>query len=165
MISHLAQTGSAIKSRRTELGLSQSQLAKMAGLTRQTISGLENGTLNDLGFNRVCAVLNVIGLNPGTYPAGLRSNKRALQMAAGTASVSYRQALSPVVLAHTFATGTLPENVVAQVATLLDEAPFPLLVMAVEEAAEQEHVAPQLVWKNIARMSGALGLYRHGVFK
>ena len=49
----LSDIGHAVRTRRTELGLSQVQLARLSGLSRQTLVGLENGTLNDLGINRV----------------------------------------------------------------------------------------------------------------
>jgi transcriptional regulator with XRE-family HTH domain len=165
MISHLAQVGGSIKERRAALGLSQALLAKLSGLTRQTISGLESGKLKDLGFNRVCQVMNVIGLSPGEPSVGARSAKKALWMAANTANVSYKSEFSPEDLSRTLATGDLPHEFIAQVAKLLEEAPIPLLVMAVEEAASKEQVAPQVIWKNIAAMADRLGLVRHDLFK
>lgn len=164
MITHLAQMGGSIKARRAELGLSQSLLAKLSGLTRQTINGLENGSLNDLGFNRLCQVMTVLGLTPGMPSVGPRSAKKALWMAASTANVSYKTQLTSADLAHTLATGNLPQQFIPQVAKLLEEAPVPLLVMAVEEAASQERVPPQLVWKNIAAIGERLGLVRDGLF-
>ena len=44
--------GKAVRNRRKDLGLSQQQLAHLSGLSRQTLVGLENGTLHDLGINR-----------------------------------------------------------------------------------------------------------------
>ncbi len=165
MISHLAQVGDSIKERRSELGLSQALLAKLSGLTRQTINGLESGKLKDLGFNRVCQVMNVIGLSPGMPSIGPRSAKEALWMAANTANVSYKREITPEQLAHILATGDLKREFIAHVATLLEEAPIPLLVMAVEEAAAKERVAPQTIWKNVASMADSLDLVRNGLFK
>jgi len=165
MISHLAQVGDSIKERRSELGLSQTLLAKLSGLTRQTINGLESGKLKDLGFNRVCQVMNVIGLSPGMPLIGPRSTKKALWMAANTANVSYKREIDPEQLAHILATGDLKREFIAHVATLLEEAPIPLLVMAVEEAAAKERVAPQTIWKNVASMADSLDLVRNGLFK
>lgn len=164
MISHLAQVGDSIRTRRSELGLSQSLLGQLSGLTRQTISGLESGKLKDLGFNRLCQVMNVIGLSPGTPSVGLKGANRALWMAANTANVSYKNQLTPEVLAQTLASGDLPEKFIPQVAKLLEEAPIPLLVMAVGEAASKGRVAPQVVWKNIATIGKTLGLVRPGLF-
>ncbi|WP_102944968.1 MULTISPECIES: helix-turn-helix transcriptional regulator [unclassified Stenotrophomonas] len=165
MISHLAQMGDSIKSRRSELGLSQALLAKMSGLTRQTISGLESGKLKDLGFNRVCQVLNIIGLSPGEPSTDSRKSKKGLWMAASTANVSYKNAVSPSELSHVFATGNVPHQFIAHVATLLEEAPLPLLVMAVEEAAAAEQVSPQVIWKNLASIYERLDLVRRGLFE
>jgi transcriptional regulator with XRE-family HTH domain len=165
MITHLAQMGGFIKARRAQLGLSQSLLAKLSGLTRQTISGLENGNLNDLGFNRLCQVLNVLGLTPGAPSLGPGSAKSALWMAANTANVSYKTPLSPRHLGRALATGDLPQQFIPHVAKFLEEAPIPLLVMAVEEAASEGHVAPQVVWKNIAALGNRFGLGREGLFQ
>jgi len=164
MFSHLSQLGSSIKARRSELGLSQAQLARMSGLTRQTISGLENGTINDLGFNRVCQVLNVLGLIPEVAPSGLRRNRQALEMAAGTASVSYREELTSDQLARVMATGAVPKKLLAPVVSLLDEAPISLLVMAVREAADVEHVAPKVIWNNLQALALSLGVSRQDIF-
>ncbi|MGH8036916.1 MAG: helix-turn-helix domain-containing protein [Stenotrophomonas sp.] len=165
MITHLAQIGGSIKARRSQLGLSQSLLAKLSGLTRQTISGLESGSLNDLGFNRLCQVMNVLGLTPGTPSLCPRNDKRALWMAANTANVSYKTPLSPGDLGQVLASGDLPQQFVPQVAKFLEEAPIPLLVVAVEEAASEGRVAPQLVWKNIAALGNRFGLVREGLFQ
>lgn len=165
VISHLAQVGDSIKERRTALGLSQALLAKLSGLTRQTISGLESGRLKDLGFNRVCQVMNVIGLSPGKPSIEPRSAKKALWMAANAANVSYKQEITAEELARILATGHLPRQFIGQIATLLEEAPIPLLVMAVEEAASKEDVSPQTIWKNVASMAGSLNLVRNGLFK
>lgn len=96
---------------------------------------------------------------------GPRSAKKALWMAANTANVSYKREISPEQLAYILATGDLKREFIAHVATLLEEAPIPLLVMAVEEAAAKERVAPQTIWKNVASMADSLDLVRNGLFK
>ena len=62
---NLIDIGHAVSARRAELGLTQAQLAHLSGLSRQTLVGLENGTLSDLGVNRVGQVLAVLGLDSG----------------------------------------------------------------------------------------------------
>jgi transcriptional regulator with XRE-family HTH domain len=61
--SPLANIGRAVRQRRLALGLTQTQLGRMSGLSRQVVCGLETGALAELGFNRVVAVLNILGLN------------------------------------------------------------------------------------------------------
>ena len=59
----LSNLGTIIRERREALGLTQSRLAQLSGLSRQTLVGLEAGALSDLGFNRVAQVLAVLGLD------------------------------------------------------------------------------------------------------
>lgn len=60
---NLIEIGHVVGARRAELGLTQAQLAHLSGLSRQTLVGLENGTLSDLGVNRVGQVMAVLGLD------------------------------------------------------------------------------------------------------
>jgi hypothetical protein len=47
---------------------------------------------------------------------------------------------------------------------VLDEAPVPLVVMAVEEAAANEGVAPRAVWRNVAMLARSLAVHRHSLW-
>lgn len=51
-----------IASRRKALRLSQSVLAKKAGVSRSTIDALENGRLGELGYSKVTRILASLGL-------------------------------------------------------------------------------------------------------
>lgn len=163
MTTNLANIGSAVRTRRDALGLSQQRLAHLSGLSRQTLSGLENGTLQDLGFNRVAQVLSLLGLNAPPPTTQARDRKHGLWMAAKTASVSYKRELDADTLAHALATGNVPDAFLAHVAKLLEEAPLPIVVMAVEETAHREQVKPQHVWRNVAKLAKDLELSRQDV--
>ena len=52
----------------------------------------------------------------------------------------------------------------AHVAHLLDEAPVPLVVMAVEEAAANEGVAQDAVWRNVTKLARSLAVHRQGLW-
>lgn len=154
---NLTQIGQAVRARRETLGLTQAQLAQLSGLSRQTLVGLENGALSDLGFQRVAQVLSVLGLDVSEPTTAAREKKRGLWMAAKTASVSYSSELAPEILGHALASGDVPEPFVAHLTHLLDEAPLPIIVMAVEEAASHEHVLPRQVWRNVAKLATQQG--------
>ena len=47
---------------------------------------------------------------------------------------------------------------------LLDEAPVPTVVMAVEEAAAQAHLPPRKVWRNVARLAQSLSVHRRALW-
>ena len=152
-----------MRERREALGLTQAQLAQLSGLSRQTLVGLENGTLSDLGFQRVGQVLSVLGLDVPVPTTTAREKKRGLWMAAKTASVSYSREMAPETLGRTLASGVVPRPFIAHLTHLLDEAPLPIIVMAVEEAALREHVAPRQVWRNVAKLARSLDVHREGL--
>ena len=102
---NLIEIGHVVGARRAELGLTQAQLAHLSGLSRQTLVGLENGTLSDLGVNRVGQVLAVLGLDSTQPDTQSRRKKRGLWMAAKTASVSYSRELAPETLEQALASG------------------------------------------------------------
>lgn len=53
--------GLTIKRLRKEKGLSQSDLASQLGMSRSTISSIENNTVAEIGIRKVEAILNVFG--------------------------------------------------------------------------------------------------------
>jgi len=163
-MSVLFDIGRAVRARRTELGMSQSQLAHLSGLSRQTVVGLEAGSLNDLGVNRVAQVTSVLGLEAARFSMQGRSKKRGLWMAAKTASVSYAHELAPETLGETLISGEVPPPFVPHLVHLLDEAPVPIVVMAVEEAAIHAHVPPKTVWRNVAKLAKSLSVHRRAMW-
>lgn len=156
---NLIDMGRIVRTRRAELGLSQVQLAHLSGLSRQTLVGLENGTLNDLGVNRAAQVLSVLGLDAPEPNTQARRKKRGLWMAAKNASVSYARELDPKTLGEALASGKVPAPFIPHVAHLLDETPVPVVVMAVEEAASAAHMPPRKVWRNVAKLAKSLSAH------
>ncbi|HEC55021.1 MAG TPA: helix-turn-helix domain-containing protein [Gammaproteobacteria bacterium] len=53
--------GLLIKNLRKSAGLSQSQLALRHGMSRATISGIENNTIPEVGIRKVAAILEGLG--------------------------------------------------------------------------------------------------------
>lgn len=50
----------SIKERREELGLSQEELSKRSGISRQTISNIENGKFNDVLTGTILSLANAM---------------------------------------------------------------------------------------------------------
>jgi len=161
---NLIDIGHIVRARRAELGLSQIQLAHLSGLSRQTLVGLENGTLNDLGVNRAGQVLSVLGLDMPGPSTQARRKKRGLWMAAKSASVSYTHELRPDMLGKVLASGEVPPMYIPHLAHLLDETPVSTVVMAVEEAASAAHVPPRKVWRNVAKLAKSLSAHRQDLW-
>lgn len=141
--------GQVVKHRRQVLGLSQARLARLSGLSRVTVNNLENGTIVDLGAAKLIALLDLLGLTLTASECPQRGN--ALELASRTASVSYREVLTAKTLATAMVSGDLPADITPQVATLLDEAPLPIIVGAVEEVARHAHCPPKALWKHLVQ--------------
>lgn len=65
--------GELIKQLRKEHKLSQQALAQQYGMSRATISGIENDTVSEIGIRKVEAILNGVGYELTAVP---RSRQR-----------------------------------------------------------------------------------------
>ena len=140
---NLAQIGGEVQSKRMQAGLLQEHLARLAGLSRVTINQLENGTLKDLGYTKLKAVMDILGLNMETVrPTGLKS---ALAVAARSVSTSYRDILTPDMLSMFLRSGQAPEQFQPHLMALLDETPLPVVVKAVTEVATPDVPAKKIM--------------------
>ncbi len=146
-IMHIRELGPIISARREAIGLTQQQLADFSSLSRATISELERGSIVELGITKLDEIFSVLGLSLNAGEQKLRKN--GLRMAAVTASVSYKEPMSAAMLKKAMVSGTYPPGLLPHIATLLDEAPLPVLVLAVKEAAEQSGVAPKQIWRHL----------------
>ncbi len=68
----LYSIGPQIASKRRLLGLTQSELARKAGVSRATLEALENGRSGELGFSKVANILAALGLELKLVHANLR---------------------------------------------------------------------------------------------
>ena len=70
MTNNLTDLGLALREQRKRRGLTQAELARQAGLSRATLSLLENGSVPELGIRKVIRVLELLGLELAVRPAG-----------------------------------------------------------------------------------------------
>jgi transcriptional regulator with XRE-family HTH domain len=151
---NLADIGLLVQARREALGLSQARLARLSGLSRATINQLEMGSLVDLGTHRLLGLLHLLGMDLTAQT--LKPQTHALALLSQTASVSYKTVLLPDALAKALVTGELPDALIAQVSTLIDEAPLPLIVSGIEEVAQLTQTTPKALWRNLTAWAQAL---------
>lgn len=77
-MSELYEIGELLHARRKALGLSQLQVASSNGMSRVTISRLENGKLPELGIRKVMAICATLGLELTVKEASQRPTLREL---------------------------------------------------------------------------------------
>jgi HTH-type transcriptional regulator / antitoxin HipB len=68
----LNSAGAEIAARRKKLGLSQTELARRASVSRATVDALENGRTGELGFSKIVRLLSALGLSLSVQEAGLQ---------------------------------------------------------------------------------------------
>ena len=76
-IDTLADLGRLVRERRRQLGLSQVQLARRAGLSQAVISLLEHGLQTELGLRKALRLLSVLDLTLEACPARRRAEPDA----------------------------------------------------------------------------------------
>ena len=160
----LQELSQTVRQRRTDMALTQTALAQLSGLSRATINQIENGSIRDLSLARTARLLGVVGLTvhvsparSAEHPSAPRRHQRgALELAAQTASVSFRQPLQPGQLREALCTGVLEPDFVPQVFALLDEAPVALLARVVEELHAAQGLARAKIWATMRQLARQL---------
>jgi hypothetical protein len=74
--------------------------------------------------------------------------------------VSYRGTLTPETLLNTLMTGEVSPAFSPHVRYLLNEAPIQIVVMAVEQAAQQSGTSIETIWCNVERLAVELQSHR-----
>ncbi len=148
----------AVRTRRQEIGLSQKALAELSGLSRSTVVGVEQGTINDLSLTRTGALLEALGLSLTISAAHPRLNQKGvrstpLKIASRTASVSYSHPVTTAVLSDALSKGKVRAEFAPHVSTLLEEAPISLLAKAVEQVHVQHKIPREQIWKNMRQLA------------
>ena len=148
--------GPSVLKRRKELGLTQTALAQLAGLSRATVNALERGSLVDLSVGRLGRLLHIVGLRLQWQPQPhTGQHKRALAAAAQISSVSYASQMPAAALDSALATGQIPDAFAAHIASFVDEAPLSVVVAAVEAAALLAKLPIAKVWKHVGEWARA----------
>jgi transcriptional regulator with XRE-family HTH domain len=65
---NIQDMGALIREKRWELGLTQRQLAALAGISRATIASLELGSLAEIGFVKLQRICESVGLEMRAAP-------------------------------------------------------------------------------------------------
>ena len=123
-------------------------------ITRCAALGLSFDQAQRIALASGESLLWALGLDYVTLAA--LKPRRWLCMAAQTSSVSYRVILTPEVLLVILTTGEVPRAFVSHVLHFLEEAPIQLVVLAVEQAAQQGGMPIATIWRNVARIADGI---------
>ena len=69
---HLPDLGPILQQARKSAGLSQQQLAAPLGMSRATISAIESGRCEEIGFAKLVTLLEMVGLDVTVGPRSAR---------------------------------------------------------------------------------------------
>lgn len=103
-------------------------------------------------------IVRVLGLDISTLQP--LAPRPWLDMAARTASVSYRGSLPSDVLASMLAEGRVVSEWFPHLGHLLDETPLSLLILAIEQFANQQHLPFTTLWRNLGQLAQACQSHR-----
>jgi transcriptional regulator with XRE-family HTH domain len=149
----LLELGKAVKARRSDMGLTLTAVARLSGLSRATVSALENGSIKDLSLVRSQKLLEVLGLSlsiPVVHKKvslDLLSRRPALEIAAQTSNTGLKTRVTAAALQPALLTGEAPEDLLPHIRTLLDASPVSLLAGVVEQLHTEMQVDRPSVWR------------------
>lgn len=145
----LSDLGATIRSTRLASGLSQAQLARMAGISRATLNYTEQGR-SAVGADALLRILAPLGLgiSLATPPKG-RVTVSAVDLLAASASVSFTKSIPASDVEEALVTGVFDARWLAHIAVIIDEASDEMLLRALRETSEKTSVAPATIWRNL----------------
>lgn len=152
----LAGVGEVVRSARRAAGLSQKDLARLAGISRATLNYLENEPDTDMGAIKLLAVLDVLGITLTLAGPATGPDEEAVDAVLKT--LPKRDRLSRAEVVEALVTGRPPVGQETALAKALDHLPIPVVVAAVRLAAGQGEVDAKGAWKHaceLARKGGS----------
>ena len=163
----IAELGQVVRARRSDMGLTQTQLAKLSGLSRATVNQVENGTLKDLSLTRTAKLLTTLGLFITISPARPKRpspvpkpSMPALTQASQSASVSYRRPLPPEALEEALVSRVVPPDYAPHLNAFLEDASTTLLANVVEEVHAKRGIDREVLWSSLRGLAKFLGSRR-----
>lgn len=129
---------------------------------RATVNQLEKGAVKDLSLTRATRLLDALGLSMTIAPPRIGhqtdqlKKSQALDIAARTASVSYKAPIGAQQLRDVLSAGALSADISPHVYALLDEAPVSLLASVVEQLHAESGIERAKVWSQMRDLAHRL---------
>ena len=121
MMMYLVEIGQHLKQLRKASHLTQEELAQLAGVARETVSRIENGTYNDLGVKKLVTLLALVGGEMVVVPKTKGPSPDFVRRAVISANVSHKDRLHADELIQALITGTVPPGKAGHLQTVLEE--------------------------------------------
>ena len=152
----LVELGATIRRTRLASGISQAQLARMAGVSRATINYAETGR-SAIGADALLRILPPLGLSiASTRSVAGREDRPAVELLATSASVSFKETIPVAEVERALVTGTFADPWLPHITTIIDEASNSLLLRAVREIAAQTFLPAATIWRNLRSLAEAV---------
>lgn len=149
---NLQQLGAIALSRRIQLGLNQTQLGKLVGLSRATIGLLELGQLNDMGMIKAAKLMTVIGIEFKGYEA--RSiDLKTITTTCAAINENAKVKITPEALIDSLVTGEISQNNLQNLKFFITTLPSEQLVSTIEAVALKKNIKPRKIWMTIKKWS------------
>lgn len=156
---NLAEVGPILRSSRCAAGLTQAEVAAMVGVSRATLNAVENGRgdISSITLFKVAELLSIsIDFVQRTKRPQASKTLSPLEMAANSASVSYKTALPSEALKAALLSGKIDMKWTAHVAHFVDEQSDPMVLSVVREVSESSGMEPRTIWRNAKALARSL---------
>ena len=165
-MSTMNELGLAVRQRRADMGLTQSGVARLSGLSRTTVNQIEKGTLRNLSLNRAYRLADALGLQMNVTPARKAPAKEpvqkltALEKAALMGSISYKTSMTGERLQKILLQNEAPKEFQPHLRALLEETPTSLLASVVEQIHAEHGLERSTVWSRMRGFAHSVQTYR-----
>lgn len=149
------ELGATIRSAREASGISQGQLARMAGISRATLNYAEQGR-SAVGADALLRIFSPLGLGIVPRATQGRAIDSAVHMLASSASVSFAKPIPSSEVERAFVTGQFDDRWLPHIAAIVDEASDSLLLRAIREVATAHAMPPSTLWRHLKSIASAL---------
>lgn len=153
----VSQLGSLVRAQRKACGLSQKDVARLAGLSRATVNYLENDPDVDIGVVKLLSVLKILGIAVTVTPRQPAEDLDLIDEAlARLGKGSKANAMSRNALVEAVVTGRPPIERRGALAQVLAGASAAVLVATIRVAAATGEVSAKEAWRNLHALAAAL---------
>jgi HTH-type transcriptional regulator/antitoxin HipB len=133
---YMAQLGARVRAARKARGLTQSAVAKRAGIARETLSQLESGIAKELGFARVSRLLSALDLDLDIQDRSSATATDYVALGAAAGSTGFRETLGGEELIRALLSGKPPARKSPHVRRLLEDSQPSLIAGLVAQVSQ-----------------------------